>query len=124
MSAYVSALVVDCRDPHALAAFWQALLGGEAVDYPQVGVVALRGPGITFDFTRVDGDKTTKNRWHLDLAVDPTEATLARAVELGATLAEDFAPSDGHTVLRDPEGNEFCVLHRGASTPWEPPPSD
>jgi len=48
----VCAVVVDSRDPAMLAAFWQAMLGGRIISYPDAGVEALRAPGITFDFVR------------------------------------------------------------------------
>jgi hypothetical protein len=120
--ANVSALVVDCADPPALAAFWQALLGGDLVPYPEFDVVALRAPGVTFDFVRNQDRKQSKNRWHLDLAADDRAAVVTLALELGATRADDVCVSELFTVLRDPEGNEFCVL-RDASTsaPWAEP---
>ena len=117
----VSAMVVRVRIRLWLCMFWRALLGGELVVWEQFGVVALRVPGITFDFATSTDEKAVKNRWHLDIASDDPAHTIAIALELGATIAADFASSDGHTVLRDPEGNEFCVLHHGASLPWEPP---
>lgn len=117
--AVVSALVVDCHEPEVMAAFWYQLLGGEVVLYPQLGVVALRAPGITFDFTLVAWDKHTKNRLHLDLATADPVNTIIHAIELGAEL---FDKHENHTVLRDPEGNEFCVLHKApADRPWQPP---
>jgi predicted enzyme related to lactoylglutathione lyase len=120
--AVVSSLVVDCRDPDTLATFWYELLGGEMVLYPQFGVVALRSDGITMDFTLVEDEKVVKNRLHLDLAASNAEATVARALELGATRAEEFHHHEQFTVLRDPEGNEFCVLHDMPNDrPWQPP---
>jgi predicted enzyme related to lactoylglutathione lyase len=120
---FVSAMVVACANPTLVATFWHRLLGGEIVVWEQFGVVALRAPGITFDFTASTDEKTTNNRWHLDIASNDPTSTIAAALELGATIAADFASGDGHIVLRDPEGNEFCVLHHGASFPWEPPAS-
>ena len=120
--ANVSALVVDCANPSSLAAFWQVLLGGDLVPYPEFDVVALRAPGVTFDFVRNEDRKQSKNRWHLDLAADDPVAVVAMALELGATRADDVCVSEQFTVMRDPEGNEFCVL-RDASTsaPWASP---
>jgi hypothetical protein len=38
---------------------------------------------------------------------------VARLVELGATLVEEFKyPGMAWSVLQDPEGNEFCVGSR------------
>ena len=118
----VSSLVVDCHSPDTLAAFWYQLLGGELVVWPQHGVVALRSDAITIDFVLVEDDKVTKNRLHLDLATPDPQATVSRAVQLGATLAQEFHHHEEFTVLRDPEGNEFCVLHDMPSQrPWQPP---
>jgi hypothetical protein len=118
----VSALTVDCHDPDTLATFWYELLGGEMVVWPQYGVVALRAPGITFDFVLVAEDKIGKNRLHLDLATSDPKATIELALKFGGTRAEDIHVSDDFTVMRDPEGNEFCVLHDLPSDrPWQPP---
>ncbi len=122
MGVNVSALVVDSHDPARVAAFWQAVLGVELVRYDVLGVLALRAPGVTFDFVRVGDDKVAKNRWHVDLATDDPVATVEQALELGATRADDVGVADEFTVLRDPEGNEFCVLHDGSTAaPWGPP---
>jgi hypothetical protein len=121
--AKVSSLVVDCHDPKGLAAFWQALLGGTTVDHPHLGVVALRAPGITFDFVGNGDRKVVKNRWHLDLAAREADSVVEHALSLGARRADDICVADDFIVLRDPEGNEFCVLRGAASDrPWEPPP--
>ena len=70
--------------------------------------------------------KTGKNRLHLDvLAAGPLEDEVARLVEAGATLVEarqdpaSFANPDTWTVLRDPEGNEFCVTSTATLTGWD-----
>ncbi|MDH3705155.1 MAG: VOC family protein [Acidimicrobiia bacterium] len=121
--AVPSAIVVDCSDPSRVAAFWQRMLGGRRVSYPELGVEALRAPGVTFDFVASPDTKRTKNRWHLDLATDDAEATMMTAMAEGATLAADFDRSDGFVVMRDPENNEFCILRNSpAGAPWAPPP--
>jgi hypothetical protein len=117
----VSSLVVDCHQPDTLAAFWYELLGGEVMVWPQYGVVTLRAEGITIDFVLVPDDKVVKNRLHLDLASPDPEATIERAIQFGATFAEDFDIAERFTVMRDVEGNEFCVLHDMPSErPWQP----
>jgi predicted enzyme related to lactoylglutathione lyase len=106
-----------------MAAFWQAMLGGRVVSYSGLGVEALRAPGVTFDFVANPDAKVAKNRWHLDLATDDAEATVNDALAAGATRASDFGASESFVVMRDPEGNEFCVLRRAATAaPWAPPP--
>jgi predicted enzyme related to lactoylglutathione lyase len=120
--AVVSSLVVDCRDPARVATFWQTILGGRVVSYPELGVKALRAPGVTFDFVANPDPKTVKNRWHLDLATDDADATIGAALFAGATIAPSFDQSPDFVVMADPEGNEFCVLrHTAAEAPWAPP---
>jgi predicted enzyme related to lactoylglutathione lyase len=51
---------------------------------------------------------------HLDLKADDPEAEIERLTGLGATVVETKSHSIGEfeetwTVLRDPEGNGFCV---------------
>ena len=54
--------------------------------------------------------KVAKNRFHLDLETDDLEGEAARAEALGATrVADHTAQSWTWKVLRDPEGNEFCL---------------
>lgn len=78
-------------------------------------------PGVTFGFVANPGRRTAKNRWHLDLP-DDAEATVNDTLAAGATRASDFDASDRFVVLRDPEGNEFCVLtHAATSAPLTPP---
>ena len=80
-----------------------------------------RGPAI--GFLKVPEGKSAKNRMHIDVRVagpgpwDMAErARLIRAkvpelVAAGATTIGEQWYGDhlGHVVMRDPEGNEFCV---------------
>ncbi|MFT4295790.1 MAG: VOC family protein [Micropruina sp.] len=80
-----------------------------------------RGPRIFFQ--QVPEDKQAKNRVHLDVRAAPglvgeerlaaLEQECDRLVELGATRVQRFEPvpflSGGFIVMRDPEGNEFCL---------------
>jgi hypothetical protein len=54
----------------------------------------------------------TKERMHLDLETDDIEAEVQRLEALGATRY-DHQQQRGFDfwVMRDPWGNEFCVLH-------------
>jgi Glyoxalase-like domain len=78
-------------------------------------------------FQEVPGEKAGKNRLHLDLypterdnalaqevRVQIVDAKVAELVALGASVERHFRDDDPqgafyHVVLRDPEGNEFCV---------------
>jgi hypothetical protein len=118
-------IVFDALHPAALARFWAAALDGYAVrsdddaEIARLGAlgltpetdpsVAVDGPGPTLFFQRTAEPKRGRNRVHLDVATRNRRAEVERLVALGATLARE---PDGFTVLRDPEGNEFCVVER------------
>jgi Glyoxalase-like domain len=105
----IAALAVDCAQPAELARWWSRLLGGR-VEVDANGDATLHGPGLAIDFDRVPEAKTVKNRLHLDLrSSDLAEAT-DQALALGATRADDIYDGGRWQVLRDPEGNEFCLL--------------
>ncbi len=100
----------DAIDPPALAGFWASLLGGEmSVDSEGDAWVTV-GAGPRLDFLRVPEVKTLKNRLHLDVAVTDVALATAEALALGASLADDIYNGGRWQVLRDPEGNEFCLL--------------
>ena len=115
----LTCVTVDCADPAALAAFWnEALAWGGAAAGDGGAVCGPPGGGAYLEFVRVPEGKVGKNRLHLGCSagsLDELEAELARLLSLGATVAweEDFPPAVGaryrNLVLRDPEGNEFCL---------------
>jgi hypothetical protein len=85
-------------------------------------VVDPTGAGPRLFFQTVPEPKAVKNRVHLDIGVTngqglpveerrgPIAAKVAELVALGATEVETIEEGGGmFTVLRDPEGNEFCV---------------
>lgn len=85
-------------------------------------VVDPAGKGSRVFFQRVPEPKTAKNRLHIDLRVSdgpgiPVERkreqispTVARLIALGATeVGEVEDMGSVWTVMRDPEGNEFCI---------------
>ena len=65
------------------------------------------------EFIRVAEPKSLKNRVHLGTRADDIDSEVARLIALGASLAweEDFPQGWPYrnVVLRDPEGNEFCL---------------
>ena len=70
------------------------------------------GNGPRLFFQRVPEGKAAKNRVHLDVNVgkDRIDAEVERLVAEGATRAGEKAEmGERWVVMRDPEGNEFCV---------------
>ncbi|WP_131098760.1 VOC family protein [Streptomonospora litoralis] len=105
----ITDVIVDCRDPERLAAFWSAVLGSRVKVRigPYVFLDGGAGPGMGFQ--RSDTPGTGKNRVHLDLrAVDP-RAEQRRIEELGGRRLPEYAEG-GFLVMADPEGNVFCIL--------------
>jgi hypothetical protein len=112
---------VDCADPERVASFWNAALGWGGVSVAPDGSGALCGPpggGAYLEFVRVPEGKAAKNRVHLGCSAGSLadlDAEIARLERLGASVAweEDFPPEVAagyrNVVLRDVEGNEFCL---------------
>jgi catechol 2,3-dioxygenase-like lactoylglutathione lyase family enzyme len=108
--AGIAALAIDCHDPPELARWWSRLLGGR-VEVDPDGDATLHTPdGLAIDFFRVPEAKSVKNRLHLDLRSTDLAAATEQAVALGATRADDIYDGGSWQVLRDPEGNELCLL--------------
>jgi catechol 2,3-dioxygenase-like lactoylglutathione lyase family enzyme len=114
-------LVVDSRDPEALAAFWAEVLGYRVVGREEDGAVEIGRPdgsgGLvpTLLFAPVADPTPGKVRLHID--VSPTDrdqdAELERLLGLGARRADaGQTGEESWEVLADPEGNEFCLLRR------------
>jgi hypothetical protein len=117
----------DAADPHRIAAFWARALGYIAepgYDEPDgASIIDPDGNGPAIGFLHVPEGKTAKNRLHIDIRVagegpwDMAErerlvrAKAAELVSAGATVIRQ--ETDGsqldHVIMRDPEGNEFCV---------------
>lgn len=98
-------LCIDAADPRALAGFWAGALH-LAVDPTDEEGGRLVGPtpAHTLWVNEVPEPLTVKQRVHLDVRAE-SPADLER---LGATVVDD--DSFPWTVMRDPEGGEFCVF--------------
>jgi hypothetical protein len=111
----LSSVSFDCAgDPVALARWWQGLLGGE-VETDEDGATVYAEGFPPLDFYPRPEPKTLKNRVHLDLRPPDFDAAVAAALAHGAMPAPDVYDGDLWQVLRDPEGNEFCILRPRAS---------
>jgi len=111
-------LVLDSRDPEALATFWAPALGyvvvGSVENYVLLMPDEAEGPKLLLQ--RVPERKADKNRMHFDIEVPDIEGMASRLEQLGATrLGERPVAEHGNhwIVMADPEGNEFCVCQAG-----------
>ena len=88
----------------------------------QWALIDPAGNGPRLYLQRVPEGKTAKNRVHLDVRVAGPDVTseererlvsehVSRLVAAGGTVARELDEARGHcTVMRDPEGNEFCIV--------------
>lgn len=125
--ASLADIVIDYRDPATLAPFWAAVLDDYQVapyddeeftrlsalgvtdvkDDPTVFVEAPTGPRLWFQ--KVPEKKTSKNRVHIDIRATDRQSEMDRLIVLGAEVVDE--PTDQNlAVMRDPEGNEFCII--------------
>lgn len=117
MSTRLSEIVVDCREPVAMARWWAETLGWSASTTDE-GEWLLRPPASddttpALLFDTAPEPKQSKNRVHLDLAsqsLDDQREFVDRLAARGATRADIGQTGTPWGVLADPEGNEFCVL--------------
>jgi predicted enzyme related to lactoylglutathione lyase len=108
--------VIDVDDLDRGIEFWSAAL--DATEEPLSEQsrhiyrrLRLPDSDIRVLLQRTTDKKVSKERMHIDLETDDVEAEVKRLEALGATRW-DHQQERGHDfwVLRDPLGNEFCVL--------------
>ena len=121
--ARLKEVVVDCDVPSAMARFWSQVLDGyEILPYDDAEIARLAalgltpetdpsvmvvGPGTRLCFHLKTGPRPDRNRVHFDVAASDPAAEIARLKALGANFVRE---GDGYTVLKDIEGNNFCVV--------------
>ncbi|MEU2871587.1 VOC family protein [Streptomyces olivoreticuli] len=119
MTCQLFAVCFDASRPLRLARFWSGVLGWEVADDPHGGVALLPSDdtGFRIRFLPTQEQKVGQNRMHFDLtstSLEDQQQTVTRALELGARHIDvGQRPEEGHVVLADPEGNEFCVIEPG-----------
>ena len=106
-------VILDCRDPAALAAFYSELLG-QPVTYSSQDfvVVAANDTSSGLAFQLAPGhqpptwpDPASSQQVHLDVMVEDVAAAGPRVLALGAVRL------DGD-VFADPAGHTFCLIKR------------
>ena len=133
MTGWIREIVLDTADPHRLAGFWAALLGGTPVQwYP--GWVTLEPPphGQRLSFqgsgtesgagweTGAGSRAGAGSGVHFDVLVSDLDRAQQRVVALGGScLGEHVSPRPGPSgkqvswrVCRDPDGHAFCLVIR------------
>ncbi|MEJ3748097.1 VOC family protein [Actinomycetes bacterium KLBMP 9797] len=119
MTSHLVALCFDANDPLRLARFWAGVLGWEMAGDQHDGSTLLPSDdtGFRLGFLPTQARKDRPNQMHFDLtstSLENQQETVARALGLGARHIDvGQRPEEGHVVLADPEGNEFCVIEPG-----------
>jgi predicted enzyme related to lactoylglutathione lyase len=120
MTANLVALCFDANDPLRLAQFWGGVLGFELADDARGGSTLVPSDDTGFQLRFLPTQQQKKigqNHMHFDLTSASLEAqqqTVARSLALGGRHIDiGQRPDEGHVVLADPEGNEFCVIEPG-----------
>ncbi|MEP7048102.1 MAG: VOC family protein, partial [Ilumatobacteraceae bacterium] len=108
---------ITCDGTRAAGSFWSDVLGWPLV-WDQDEETAIRAPDGTGPFITWGPPvprKVAENRLHLDIAppdhVDQ-RVDIDRLIGLGATRLDVGHVGDNRVVMADPDGNEFCVVHR------------
>jgi len=117
MSLRLRAVTFDAHEPARVAQFWGGLLDRELVEDAGGALLPGHDTQLGLRFVPSLSEKVGPNRMHLHLtSASPgdQQQTVATALRLGARhLDVGQRPEEGHIVLADPEGNEFCVIEAG-----------
>jgi predicted enzyme related to lactoylglutathione lyase len=109
----LSHITFACEEPQRVAEFWTELLDGYSAE--QSGAAYFgRGDGPELFFAKRRKSPTIEAPIHLDVNVPDFEEERERLLGLGAKLVETKSHRIGElsetwTVMRDPEGNGFCI---------------
>jgi catechol 2,3-dioxygenase-like lactoylglutathione lyase family enzyme len=103
----------DTTDLDEAVGFWTRILGMDVVHrdatYAYLSRFDEAGPRLAFQL--VPESKVGKNRLHLDVKVPDRKGFEGLVVDLGGSVVheQDVPGYPTWTVMRDPQGNEFCI---------------
>jgi 4a-hydroxytetrahydrobiopterin dehydratase len=104
-------LALDTPARESILPFWAAVLATEHLSGPDFGD-ELRDPadGLPTVWFQASGSEEPRQRWHLDLWVDPAQVQprIDAALAAGGTQVSD-AEAPSFWVLADPQGNRACL---------------
>lgn len=115
-------LALDTPDHEKIAPFWAAVLDREHVSGDGWADVGDRNQVLPIIWFQQSGSNEPRQRWHLDVWVDPDQVQprVDAALSAGGTLvrqdhgASETSPPHPTAMLSDPDGNKICVCT------WQP----
>jgi predicted enzyme related to lactoylglutathione lyase len=108
----LGSVVINVVDMELMTAFWAGALGHTPPSYAAPGddFRVLRGERVNLSLQLAETPITSRGQIHLDLYTEEQATEVSRLEALGATVVRHHEdPDDDYVVMRDPEGNEFCV---------------
>jgi catechol 2,3-dioxygenase-like lactoylglutathione lyase family enzyme len=117
---HVATVVINVQDMERAVEFWSAALGyrqrEEEADPEFRMLVDPDARWLPVSLQLAQAPPREPVRLHLDLYTDHQRHHVERLVALGATRVDEWSyPEDADfVVLRDPDGNEFCVIPHAA----------
>ena len=111
MCIYIGSVVINCEDIERMTRFWVTALGLRPGPLTEEGRFrVLSGERVNLSLQVAQSPIAARNEIHLDLYTDDVAEQVDRLVGLGATvIRHNDDPEDTYTVMKDPEGNAFCV---------------
>jgi hypothetical protein len=111
------AVSFDTHDPDRLAAFWAGMLNRDIVREASGALLPGDDTQVGLRFVGAATEKSGPNRVHLHLTsstLEDQQHTVETALGLGGRHVDvGQLPEEGHIVLADVGGNEFCVIEPG-----------
>jgi len=113
---HLGTVVINVQDMTRAVAFWSAVLGylprERDWDPEFMMLVDPAGRGLPVSCQLSDGPPGEPVRVHLDLYTAEQDRHVERLIGLGAERVDGWPyPDDADfIVMRDPDGNEFCVI--------------
>ena|SRR3712207_6006345 len=113
---FLATVVVNVHDMRRAVDFWSAALGyrPREADWDDEFMMLVDPQGLRTPLSLQLTDAPPKEpvRIHVDLYTSEQAHHVERLIALGATRVADwpYPENPDFVVLRDPEGNEFCVI--------------
>lgn len=108
----IGSIVWGVKDLEKAVEFWSEVLNyrlARPADEDWAMLVPKKGEGIQLSLNKISSNKA--RRHHMDLFTHNQKEEVDRLLKLGATKAQwNYPKNADYVVLRDPDGNSFCVV--------------